>query len=131
MIKPKVGIKPIPTRVIFNFKFSIYVAICKYIHSYQGSKQHSYNSIKISITTVAQYSGYFSDKGNNKVVLLSRNSYCNTTSQSVFVSFATHTVPAPTFKTEALRIVSNVQLVKRLLLRNEWQIQHYLALLRQ
>ena len=37
----------------------------------------------------------------------------------------------PTFKTKALRIVSNVQLVKRLLLRNEWQIQHYLALLQQ
>ena len=37
----------------------------------------------------------------------------------------------PTFKTEALRLVSNVQLVKELLLRNELLIQHYLALLRQ
>ena len=34
-------------------------------------------------------------------------------------------------KTEALHIVSNVQLVKRLLLHNEWQIQYYLALLQQ
>ena len=36
----------------------------------------------------------------------------------------------PTFKTEELRlvVVSNVQLVKRLLLCNERQIQHYLAL---
>ena len=34
----------------------------------------------------------------------------------------------PTFKTEALQLVSNVQLVKRHLLRNEWQIQHYLVL---
>ena len=47
-----------------------------------------------------------------KVVVLSWNSYCNTTSQSVFVSFAN----TPTFKTEALCLVSNVQLVKRLLL---------------
>ena len=37
----------------------------------------------------------------------------------------------PTFETEVLRIVSNVQLVKGLLLRNERQIQQYLALLRQ
>ena len=35
----------------------------------------------------------------------------------------------PTFKTEALRVVSNVQLVKGPLLQNERQIQHYLALL--
>ena len=35
----------------------------------------------------------------------------------------------PTFKTEAFRLVSNVQLVKQLLLRNERLIQHYLALL--
>ena len=32
----------------------------------------------------------------------------------------------PTFKTEALRLVSNVQLVKQLLPCNEQQIQHYL-----
>ena len=37
----------------------------------------------------------------------------------------------PTFKTEALRVVSNVQLVKGPVLQNELQIQHYLALLRQ
>ena len=37
----------------------------------------------------------------------------------------------PTFITEALRLVSNVQLVKRLLLYNEQQIQHYLAFLWQ
>ena len=35
----------------------------------------------------------------------------------------------PTFKTEALRLVSNVQLVKGLLPCNEQQIQRYLALL--
>ena len=35
----------------------------------------------------------------------------------------------PTFKTEALRLVSNVLLVKGLLLRNEWQVQHYTLLL--
>ena len=57
-------------------------------------------------------------------VVLSQNSYCNTTSQSVFVSFA-NTHNTPTYKTEVLRLVSNVQLVKR------WQIQHYLAFLRQ
>ena len=33
------------------------------------------------------------------------------------------------FKTEALRLVDNVQLVKGLLLQNEWQMQHYLAIL--
>ena len=33
----------------------------------------------------------------------------------------------PTFETEVFRIISNVQLVKGLLLRNEQQIQHYLA----
>ena len=37
----------------------------------------------------------------------------------------------PTFKTEELRLVSNVQLVKRLLPCNERQIQRYLALLWQ
>ena len=37
----------------------------------------------------------------------------------------------PTFKTEALRVVSNVQLVRGPVLQNERQIQHYLALLRQ
>ena len=31
----------------------------------------------------------------------------------------------PTFVIEALRLVSDVQLVKRLLLLNEWLIQHY------
>ena len=36
-----------------------------------------------------------------------------------------------TFKTEVLRIVNNVQLVKGRLLQNERQIQHYLALLQQ
>ena len=35
----------------------------------------------------------------------------------------------PTYKTNALRLVSNVQLVKRLLPCNKRQIQHYLALL--
>ena len=35
----------------------------------------------------------------------------------------------PTFKTKALHLVSNVQLVKRLLPYNERQIQYYLALL--
>ena len=35
----------------------------------------------------------------------------------------------PTFKNEALRLISNVQLVKHLILRNEWLTQHYLALL--
>ena len=35
----------------------------------------------------------------------------------------------PTFKTEEFCLVSNVQLVKRLLPCNEQQIQHYLALL--
>ena len=35
----------------------------------------------------------------------------------------------PTFKTEALHLVSNVQLVKGLVLRNEQLIQHYCALL--
>ena len=35
----------------------------------------------------------------------------------------------PTIKTKALRLVSNVQLVKRLLPCNERQIQHYLAVL--
>ena len=35
----------------------------------------------------------------------------------------------PTFKTEALRLVSNVQLVKRLLPCNKRQVRHYLALL--
>ena len=35
----------------------------------------------------------------------------------------------PTFKTEALRLVSNVELVKRIYhLINERQIRHYLAL---
>ena len=39
----------------------------------------------------------------------------------------------PTFKTEALRLVSNgnVQLFKCLLLQNKWQIQRYFALLWQ
>ena len=37
----------------------------------------------------------------------------------------------PTFKTDALRLVSNVQLIKQLLLSNEQQIQCYLALLWQ
>ena len=35
----------------------------------------------------------------------------------------------PTFESEVLRLVSNVQLVKKLLLQIEWQIQHHLALL--
>ena len=37
----------------------------------------------------------------------------------------------PTFKTEALCLVSNVQLFKRLLLWNERLTLHYLALIRQ
>ena len=37
----------------------------------------------------------------------------------------------PTFKTEVLHIVSNVQLVKGLLLQNERKIQYYLALFQQ
>ena len=37
----------------------------------------------------------------------------------------------PTFKTEALRLVTNVQLLKRLLQRNERLIQLYLCLLWQ
>ena len=35
----------------------------------------------------------------------------------------------PAYKTKTLRLVSNIQLVKRLSPCNEWQIQHYLALL--
>ena len=35
----------------------------------------------------------------------------------------------PTYKTKALRLFSNVQLVKQLLSCNERQIQRYLALL--
>ena len=38
------------------------------------------------------------------------------------------TLDMPTFKTEPLHLVSNVQLVKCLLLSKEWQIQHYLTL---
>ena len=41
----------------------------------------------------------------------------------------THGMPTFHFKIEVLCIVSNVQLIERLLLQNEWQIQHYLALL--
>ena len=33
----------------------------------------------------------------------------------------------PTFKNESLHLISNIQLVKCLLLRNEWQIQYYLG----
>ena len=60
--------------------------------------------------------GCLSDK-----IVSCQNSYCNTTSQSVLVSFTTH-MAHPTFKTETLHTVSNVQLVKGLLLRNEWDI---------
>ena len=56
--------------------------------------------------------------------------------QSSFIRFATfffykvcNLHGTPTFKTEELRLVSNVQLVKRLLPCNKRQIQHYLALL--
>ena len=42
--------------------------------------------------------------------MFSRNSYCNTTSQSVRNIRDAHNMP--TFKTEVLCIVSNVQLVK-------------------
>ena len=59
------------------------------------------------------------------IKLLSQNSYCDTMSQSVFVSFGTHMA-----QTEML-FVSNVQVVKGSLLQNKWQIQHYLAYLQQ
>ena len=67
-----------------------------------------------------------------KVVLI-RNSYCNTTSQSACLCKFRDTYSTPTFKTEVLHLVSNVQLVKGLLLQNERQIQYYiyLALLQQ
>ena len=51
--------------------------------------------------------------------------------QSVFVAKLRNAHGMPTFKTEVLHIVSNVQLVKGYLLRNKQQIQHYLALLQQ
>ena len=35
----------------------------------------------------------------------------------------------PTFKTEVICVVSNLQLVKGLLLQSEWQIQYYLLLI--
>ena len=50
-------------------------------------------------------------------VVLSRNSYCNTIGQSCFVRFATRTaLSTPTFQTESLSLVSNIQLVTWLLL---------------
>ena len=50
-------------------------------------------------------------------VVLSRNSYCNTIGQSCFVRFATRTaLSTPTFQTESLSFVSNIQLVTWLLL---------------
>ena len=47
--------------------------------------------------------------------VLCRISYCNTIGQSSSISFATHTTRPLSYKTKALRLVSNVQLVKRLL----------------
>ena len=73
------------------------------------TKEH----IAMHTNLLTQYSGTLVIKLFN-----TWNSYCNTTSQ-------------PTFKTEVLHIVSSVQLVKGPVLRNERQIQHYLALLRQ
>ena len=55
-------------------------------------------------------------------VVLGRNSYCNTISQSVFVSFAMPTA-CPILKLKLLCLVSNVQLVKGLLLQNEQHIR--------
>ena len=59
-------------------------------------------------------------------VTLSRNSY-----KPVSLCKLLYVHGTPTFKTETLHIVSNVQLVKGFLLQNEWQMQLYLALLRQ
>ena len=66
---------------------------------------------------------YFSDKtfrSGIKIikVVLCRNSYCNTIAigQSSFIILATRTVRPLLKLHEALRLVSNVQLVKRLLL---------------
>ena len=39
----------------------------------------------------------------------------------------TSVIGTPTFKTEAVCLVSNVQLDKCLLPCNEWQIQHYIT----
>ena len=52
-----------------------------------------------------------------------------TVTRPVFFYKLRNTHGAPTFKAEALRLVSNVKLVKWLLPCNERQIQHYLALL--
>ena len=68
---------------------------------------------------------------NSYKIVLRRNSYCNTISQAVFVYKLRDAHGTPTSKTEPLRIVSNVQLVKGLLLQIERQIQHCLGLLRQ
>ena len=51
----------------------------------------------------------------------SRNSYCNTIRPILFYKLR-NPHGTPTFKTEALRLVSNVQLDKRLLSCNEQQI---------
>ena len=62
-------------------------------------------------------------------IVLCRNSYCNTIGQYSFIIKLRNPHGTPTYKTKALRLVSNVQLVKRLLPCNGRQIQHYLALL--
>ena len=65
---------------------------------------------------MAQYSGSLVKKILK--VVLSQNSYCNTISQSIFLRSTMHMGQhgMPTFRTEVFRLVSNVQLVKKLLL---------------
>ena len=57
--------------------------------------------------------------------------HCNNISQSCFISFATRMARLLLKLKSSCCLVSNVQLVKRLLPRNEQQIQHYHALLWQ
>ena len=68
---------------------------------------------------------------SDKTVVLSQNFYCNREYKPVCLCKLRDAHDTPTFKTEALRLISIVQLVKGRLLRNERQIQHYHAFLRK